>query len=45
MNVRNHTDGPFRRLVHSVGRALAPVNRLGVIRRVNWTERLDTLVW
>ena len=45
MKVRNHTEGLARRLVHSLGRAMAPLNRLGLIRRVNGTERLETLVW
>lgn len=45
MNVRNQPEGSTRRLVHSVGRAMMPLNRLRLIRRINWTERLETLVW
>ncbi len=45
MNVSNQTDGPVRRLVRSVGRAMAPVIRLGAIRRISGTERLETQVW
>ena len=45
MNVRKQTDGPARSLMRSVGRVMAPFNSLGVIRRINGTERLETLVW
>ncbi|MBR4501902.1 MAG: metallophosphoesterase [Clostridia bacterium] len=45
MNVRNHPEGIVRRLARSVGRAMLPVSRLGLIRRINGTERLETQVW
>ena len=45
MNARNQPDGPIRSLVRAVGRAMAPVSRLGPVRRINETERLETQVW